>query len=388
MLPQHVDHLSAAARRRDRRRPGRAGSDCHHRSSPVRSSSSHSPGRRQHVPSACTSHGPDAVSPVPGVAVDHVRLQVARAVVHRRPPIGAHRAAHVVDSSAVADPDRSRGRPTPAAGATAWRDPGIAEADVHVTRVALPRSARQRPRSIRGTMRRHAAGPARTSDVGSGPRPASTACRTSAVLFRPLDGRHHEHPAIRSRTAAVRAGVPIDPVGIQTRRTRDRDRTCGWCATRSGTSPGDAVATAITDGSGTGGTTVGSRRSRSPPPTPRRRAQGCGREKRDAAAPAEPSGWEGPGPAGPLAQSPGAIHDRGVEPRRRARGRFGLEPLLQVPFELRVRVHRATSTAPTAGRSSASRAARIACVALLRRDCIVPSGIASASADSASERPR
>ena len=44
--------------------------------------------------------------------------------------------------------------------------------------------------------------------------------------------------------------------------------------------------------------------------------------------------------------------------------------------------------APTAGRSSASRAARIACVALLSRDCIVPSGIARASAHSASGRPR
>ena len=66
----------------------------------------------------------------------------------------------------------------------------------------------------------------------------------------------------------------------------------------------------------------------------------------------------------------------------------GEQPPLEVPFELCVRVHRATSTAPSAGRSSASRAARIACVALLRRDCIVPSGIASTSADSASERPR
>ena len=116
--------------------------------------------------------------------------------------------------------------------------------------------------------------------------------------------------------------------------------------------------------------------------------QYCGGKQRHPATPAEPWERERRGPAAPLAQRPDANHDRGVETLRRTCGRFGLEPLLQIPLELRIRVHRATSTAPRAGRSSASRAARIACVALLRRDCIVPSGIARASADSARERPR
>ena len=89
-----------------------------------------------------------------------------------------------------------------------------------------------------------------------------------------------------------------------------------------------------------------------------------------------------------LAHGPSPPDDRLVETRRRVGGRIALEPSLEVSFERRVLVHRATSTACTVGRSSASMAARIAWVARLRRDCIVPSGIARTSADSTSDRPR
>ena len=75
-------------------------------------------------------------------------------------------------------------------------------------------------------------------------------------------------------------GVPIDPVGIQTPPGPATGIGLADGAADSlglgDVASGDAVATAITDGSGTGGTTVGSRRRPEPaanaPPTSNRAA--------------------------------------------------------------------------------------------------------------------
>ncbi len=94
-----------------------------------------------------------------------------------------------------------------------------------------------------------------------------------------------------------RRGVPIEPVAIQTPvdgATAEELGTADGAADSLGlgdVASGDAVATATTDGAGTGGTIgrqpqeAGARRQR-----PADEQQGCGGEQRDAATPAGSSG--------------------------------------------------------------------------------------------------